>query len=91
MAATARWCERSAQASISSRVTPASTAAFHPTVIDMSRLGVGRLGVAGRDPVLPLVGAQLAGAGAGHGGRRLDAAGDDHPVHAGADELPRRW
>ncbi len=43
MAATARWCERSAQASISSRVTPASTAAFHPTVIDMSRLGaVGR-------------------------------------------------
>src|SRR4029453_5740063 len=37
--ATARWCERSAQASISCRVTPASTAAFQPTVMDMSMLG----------------------------------------------------
>ena len=58
MAATARWCERSAQASISSRVTPASTAAFQPTVIDMSRFGGGRpVAVAGRHPVLPVVGA----------------------------------
>ena len=39
MPATARWCERSAHASISSRVTPASTAAFQPTVIDMSMFG----------------------------------------------------
>ncbi len=39
MAATARWWERKAQASISSRVTLASTAAFQPTVMDMSRLG----------------------------------------------------
>ena len=39
MPATARWCERRAQASRSSRVRPASTAVFHPTVIDMSRLG----------------------------------------------------
>ena len=39
MAATARWCDRRAQASISSRVTPALTAAFQPTVIDMSRFG----------------------------------------------------
>ena len=39
MPATARWCDRSAQASISSRVTPASTAAFQPTVMDMSMLG----------------------------------------------------
>ena len=45
MAATARWCERNAQASISSRVTPAWTAAFHPTVIDMS--SVGASGVSG--------------------------------------------
>ena len=39
MAATARWCERKAQASISSRLTAAWTAAFHPTVIDMSSQG----------------------------------------------------
>ena len=39
MAAIARWCERSAQASISSRLTPAWTAAFHPTVMDMSSHG----------------------------------------------------
>ena len=39
MAAIARWCERRAQASISSRLTPAWTAAFHPTVIDMSSHG----------------------------------------------------
>ena len=39
MPATARWCERAAHASISSRDTPASTAAFQPTVIDMSMLG----------------------------------------------------
>ena len=54
MAATARWCERSAQASISSRVTPASTAAFQPTVIDMSMFGrVGRVAVGRRHPVGP--------------------------------------
>ncbi len=35
----ARWCERSAQASISSRLIPAAWAVFHPTVIDMSRVG----------------------------------------------------
>ena len=65
MAATARWWERSAQASISSRVTSAWTAAFQPTVIDMSRLGAS--GVSrwlGRVPLLPVVGAQDPPAGA---------------------------
>ena len=43
-------CERSAQASISSRVTPASTAAFQPTVIDMSMFGAsGRSGWVGEN------------------------------------------
>ena len=39
MAATARWWERNAQASISSRVRPTSLAVFQPTEIDMSMLG----------------------------------------------------
>ena len=43
MAVTARWCDRRAQASISSRVTPALTAAFQPTVMDMSMLGASGL------------------------------------------------
>ena len=45
MPATARWCERSAQASISSRVTPASTAAFQPDRdghVEVGRLGRSR-------------------------------------------------
>ncbi len=48
IARTALRCERSAHASISSRVTPAFTAAFQPTVIDMSMLGAsGRSGCVG--------------------------------------------
>src|SRR6266571_1043426 len=48
MAAIALRCERSAHASISSRLTPALTAAFQPTVIDMSMLGAsGRSGWVG--------------------------------------------
>ena len=43
MAATARWWDRRAHASISSRVTPAETAAFQPTVMDMSMLGASGL------------------------------------------------
>ena len=39
MAAMARSCERSAQASISSRLMPAMFAVFQPTVIDMSKAG----------------------------------------------------
>src|SRR3546814_13121827 len=39
MAATARWCERSAQASISSRVTLSFSAAFQPTVMDIYMFG----------------------------------------------------
>ncbi len=45
MAATARMCEWYAQSSCSSRLTPAVTAVFHPTVIDMSIVGAS--GVAG--------------------------------------------
>ena len=86
MAATARWCERNAQASISSRVTPASTAAFHPTVIDMSSLGAsGVFAVARRRPVGPVVGARHPAGPARRGRRRLDAAGHHHAVHAGPD------
>ena len=47
IAATARWCERSAHASISSRETRASCAVFQPTVIDMSSNGAS--GVPGCD------------------------------------------
>jgi hypothetical protein len=39
IAATARWCERSAHASCSSRVMPTALAVFQPTEIDMSRFG----------------------------------------------------
>ena len=39
IAAIARWCERNAHASISSRLIPTACAVFHPTVIDMSRPG----------------------------------------------------
>ena len=39
IAATARWCERSAHASISSRETRGNCAVFQPTVIDMSSNG----------------------------------------------------
>ena len=86
MAATARWCERSAQASISSRVTPALTAAFHPTVMDMSRFGA--------SGVSRCVGDIQSSHSSVPGTRRVDrgevdddcdAAGDDGPVHAGAD------
>ncbi len=86
MAAMARWCERNAQASISSRVTPASTAAFQPDG-DRHVLvgGVGRVAVARRRPVGPVVGARHPPGPAGRGRRRLDAAGHDHAVHAGPD------
>ena len=48
IARTALRCERNAHASIWSRVTPAATAAFQPTVIDMSMLGAsGRSGCVG--------------------------------------------
>ena len=48
MACTALRCDPSAHASISSRLTPALTAAFQPTVIDMSMLGAsGRSGWVG--------------------------------------------
>ena len=48
MAWIALRCDRNAQASISSRLTPALTAAFQPTVIDMSMLGAsGRSGWVG--------------------------------------------
>ena len=48
IAAIALRCDRSAHASISSRLTPALTAAFQPTVIDMSRFGAsGRSGWVG--------------------------------------------
>ena len=48
IAAIALRCERSAQASISSRLTPARTAAFQPTVMDMSMFGAsGRSGCVG--------------------------------------------
>ncbi len=39
IAAMARWCDRAAQASISSRLIPAACAVFQPTVIDMSLVG----------------------------------------------------
>ncbi len=48
MAWIALRCEPSAHSSISSRLTPALTAAFQPTVIDMSMLGAsGRSGWVG--------------------------------------------
>ena len=85
----ARWrlrCDRSAQASISSRVTPALTAAFQPTVIDMSRLGAsGRSGWRRRHPGRPVSLVRPARVDRGDGRGGVHAAGDDELVHAGAD------
>ena len=59
IASTARTCDCHAQWSISSRVTFAFCAEFHPTVIDMSKAGaLGDLGVTRRHPRRHLVGAE---------------------------------
>ena len=86
MAATARWCERRAQASISSRVTPALTAAFQPTVMDMSMFGASGLSRwLGDIQSVPVVGAGHPPGRTRRRGLGVGATGDDDAVHAGPD------